>query len=49
MILITGIEDPKLHNTFTGMHPDQRKMFEWYVYDWNGNNQLTFEKIKIIP
>lgn len=47
MVLITGFEDPKLHHTFAGMHSDQRKMFQWYIYDWNGNDQLTFEEIKI--
>lgn len=47
MVLITGIEDPKLHNTFSGMHKEQRKMFEWYVYDWNGKQKLELHKIKI--
>lgn len=47
MVLITGIEDPKLHNTFSGMHKEQRKMFEWYVYDWNGKQKLELNKIKI--
>ncbi|WP_241331643.1 hypothetical protein [Chryseobacterium arthrosphaerae] len=44
MILITGIEDPKIHNTFSGMHKEQRDFFKWYYYNWDGN---TFELIKI--
>ena len=43
LILITGIEDPRLHNTFRGMEIDQRKHFKWYIYDYNKNkNTLTF-------
>ncbi|MCA4809811.1 hypothetical protein IF128_08660 [Empedobacter stercoris] len=47
MVLITGIEDPKIHHTFRGMHKEQHKLFEWYVYDWNGKKALEFNKIKI--
>jgi|GEM_PF-4418437 len=47
MILITGIEDPKLHHTFSGMHKEQRKFFEWYVYVWDGKNDLEFIEIEI--
>ncbi|MGV0919268.1 hypothetical protein ACTS94_02600 [Empedobacter falsenii] len=47
LVLITGIEDPKLHHTFKGMHKEQRKMFTWYVYDWDGKKDIEFNKIKI--
>ena len=47
MILITGIEDPKIHNSFRGMHKEQRDFFKWYYYNWDGNNNFELKKIRI--
>lgn len=45
LILITGIEDPRLHHTFRGMEDEQRKHFKWYIYDYN-KNTITFIPIE---
>lgn len=47
MILITAIEDPKLHFVFNGMVKEQRKHFQWFIYDYDGKDKLEFIEIEI--
>ena len=47
MILITSVEDPKLHHVFSGMVKEQRKHFQWFIYNYDGEETLEFIEIDI--
>lgn len=47
-ILITGEKDIHTAKAIYGMTEDQRKAFEWYLYDYNiKTNNLSFEEISL--
>ncbi|RYF90447.1 MAG: DUF91 domain-containing protein, partial [Chitinophagaceae bacterium] len=45
-ILITGVKDIHTAKAIYGMNEEQRKSFEWYMYQYDGKD-LSFEPISI--
>lgn len=45
-VLVTGVQNHETALAIRGMHPEQRKDFKWYLYNYSAaTNEISFEQV----